>query len=126
MKRELLRIEPVSATRVGFFVGLAAGVVFWILELLLMKLLSGAGGEAMLPPGGKDLLGLGAVGVMGMAVISSLLFSLLFAVFGGLLAVFYNLAARFFGGFEICVSDAEAEPAPPTHTTDNPDDNSYD
>lgn len=125
MKREVLRIEPVSATRVGFFVGLAAGVLFWILELFLMKLLSGAGGEEMLPPGGKDVLGLGTVGLMGMAVISSLLFSLLFAVFGGLFAVLYNLAARFFGGFEIHLNDPEPEATRAADSTETPDDNPY-
>ncbi|MBU0509822.1 DUF3566 domain-containing protein [bacterium] len=125
MKHEIRRIEPISGMRVGFLFGLLAGVVFWLIEIVLIKFLAGSGSQEILPPGAESLLELGGVSMVFMTVISSLLFSLIFAVLGGLSAVCYNFAARLFGGVEIHLDDT-AEATDGTTRSEDPFDRDED
>ena len=59
MKHEVLRIEPRSVLRIGFLLGLLGGFVFGLVEVLLFRAMSAAGGEAVLPPGARELIGSG-------------------------------------------------------------------
>ena len=123
MIREIQRIEPLSAIRVGFFMGILTGFVFGILESLLLKSVAKSIGTELLPPGADTLVNMGGGATILLAIVTGLLCSLLFAMLGGLLAIFYNWAARVFGGFEIHMS-AEAR-APSDHTSVD-DDASHD
>ena len=100
MKREILRIEPASAIRIGFVVGLFFGFIFGLVEAVLLKAMSGLPGTSMLPAEAAPLVNSGAGTLFLLAVVMGLLFSLIFAFLGALLAIAYNLAARFFGGLE--------------------------
>jgi hypothetical protein len=108
MKREVQRIEPWSMARVGFFVGLLSGIVLALLEALLIKSLTGAGQSSALPPGAAELISLTGGGIVLLAITMSLFCSLSFALFGMLGAVFYNWAARLFGGVEITTDEPVA------------------
>jgi len=108
MKREVQRIEPWSMVRVGFFVGLLAGFLLGLLEALLFKSLSGTGQSSVLPPGAGELISLTGGGIILLAITMSLFCSLSFALCGALGAVFYNWAARLFGGVEITTDETAA------------------
>lgn len=114
MKREIQRIEPMSAVRVGFLVGLASGVVFGLLEAALFKTLSQSTGASFLPPEAADLVNLSGGGIIILAIVTGLFFSLVFAFLGAMTALLYNLAAHLFGGIEIFISGDEAPRADDT------------
>jgi hypothetical protein len=109
MKREIQRIEPVSAVRVGFILGLGLGVIFGLVEAVFLKLLAGSGGEAMLPAGAAELTKLSGGGILLLALSAGLMFSLICSLLGALTAMFYNLAAHFFGGIEMILDGDEPE-----------------
>jgi hypothetical protein len=108
MKREVQRIEPWSMVRVGFFVGLLSGFVLGLIESLLLKSLVGSGQSSALPPGASELISLTGGGILLLAITMSLFGSLSFALCGALGAVFYNWAARLFGGVEMTTNDTAA------------------
>lgn len=110
MKYEVLRVKPRSAMRVGFLVGLLGGFVFGLLEVLFFRALSAGGGGALLPAEAQELVNTGGGGLILVAVVTSLISSLVFALAGGLTAVFYNLGARLFGGIELFLSEPPPEP----------------
>ena len=107
MKREIQRIEPVSAVRVGFILGLGLGVIFGLVEAVFLKLLAGSGGEAMLPAGAAELTKLSGGGILLLALSAGLMFSPVAGArsLGALTAMFYNLAAHFFGGIEMILME---------------------
>jgi hypothetical protein len=109
VKHEVLRVEPRSAMRIGFLLGLLGGFVFGLLEVLFFRALSGAAGGGMLPPEAQALVSSGAGALILVALVTSLISSLIFALAGGLTAVFYNFGVRLFGGIELFLS----EPPPP-------------
>lgn len=117
MKHELLRIEPRSAIRIGFFLGLLGGFILGVFEMLFFRAVSDAGGGAMLPAEAKALIGTGAGSYLMIGLVTGLVFSLIMALAGGLTAVFYNLAARMFGGVEMTLDD----PPPPARDADETD-----
>jgi ABC-type Fe3+ transport system permease subunit len=106
LKREIQRIEPRSALRIGFFVGLLLGFVIGLFEAAIFKSMSGAGG---LPADmQQQLTALTGSSIIMLALVTSLMFSLLAAFLSTLGAVFYNWAARLFGGIEFHLSGDEA------------------
>ena len=107
MRREILRIEPASAVRIGFVIGLLVGFVVGLVEAVLLKAMSGMPGNTMLPPEAAPLVNSGAGTLFLLAVVMGLLFSLIFAFLGALMAFAYNLAARSFGGLEMHLSGDE-------------------
>jgi hypothetical protein len=108
MKREILRIEPTTAMRSGFVVGLLTGFVIGLVEAVLLRAMSGMPGSAsVLPAEAAPLVNSGAGTLFLLAVVMGLLFSLIFAFGGALIAIAYNLAARFFGGVELFLSGDE-------------------
>jgi hypothetical protein len=109
VKREIRRIEPMSAMRVGFLVGLLSGVVLGLLQALLLKMLAGSAGGALIPPEAQQFIGMSGGMVVVLAIVTGLLCSLVFALAGALTALFYNLAARMFGGIEVYSSGADEE-----------------
>ncbi|MFZ5433256.1 MAG: DUF3566 domain-containing protein [Calditrichota bacterium] len=116
MIREIRRIEPVSAIRVGFFIGLLSGFIFGLVEGTIIKAIAQSGGMGLLPQGAESLVNLQGGALVILAVVTGLVFSLLFALTGGLLTIFYNWSARLFGGIEMHM---DAEPAPPPASSDN-------
>jgi len=123
VKREILRIEPSSAMRIGFFIGLITGFLVGLLEAVLLKAMSGAQGAGILPAEAAPLAGSSATTLFLLAIVMGLLFSLIFALFGALIAVVYNIAARSFGGIELFMSgDEEREHRPEREFVTPPED----
>lgn len=123
MKREILRLEPVSAMRIGFVLGLFAGFVMGLVEAVLLKAMSGMpGSAAVLPPEAAPLSNAGAGTLFLLAVVMGLLFSLIFAFLGALMAIAYNLAARFFGGLELFLSGDERRESRAGERVSSPED----
>jgi Na+/proline symporter len=118
VKHEVLRIEPRSALRIGFLLGLLGGFVFGLIEVLLFRAMSQAGGEAVLPPGAQELIGSGPGALVLVAVVTGLISSLVFALVGALTAIFYNLGARLFGGIEISLDEPVTQPPRPAEPDD--------
>ena len=112
VKHEVLRVEPRSAVRVGFLLGLLGGFVFGLIEVLLFRAVSRTGGESMLPPEAQELIGSGVGTLILVALVTGLIASLVFALMGGLTAIFYNLGARLFGGIEISLDEPAKESSP--------------
>lgn len=115
MKREIHHIEPWSAVRVGFFVGLLGGFLFGLLNGAIVKYLSGVVGSQMMTPEMTSVVNLSGGALFALAVVTSLISSLLFALLGFISALFYNIIAGLFGGLEIRVLEEEisktAEPS---------------
>ena len=111
MKHEVLRIEPRSAMRIGFFIGLLGGFVFGLVETLIFRAMSGASTGITLPPEAQQLIESGAGALLLVALITGLASSLIVALLGGLTAIFYNMGTRLFGGLEVSLSEPPAEPA---------------
>jgi hypothetical protein len=116
VKHEVLRVEPRSALRVGFLIGLLGGFVFGLFEVLFFRALSSGGGRALLPPEAQELVNSSGGGLVLVALVTGLISSLVCALAGGLTAVFYNLGARLFGGIEVSLS--EPPPAMPAAEPD--------
>lgn len=122
MKKEITRIEPWSAVRVGFFFGLLSGFLFGLFNGFFIKLLAGTSASSMLPPDAKDLAGLSGGAMIALAIVMALIFSLLYAVIGVFGAMFYNAIAGLFGGLEYHTSgDPQAQPAPRETSSDADD-----
>jgi len=111
VRHEISRIEPWSAVRIGFFMGLLCGFVLGLLEVAVFKSLSGAGGAGLLPPEASDLANMSGGMILVMAVVTGLLMSLVMSLLGGLTALFYNMVARLFGGLELHLSAQESATA---------------
>lgn len=109
MKKEISRIEPWSAVRVGFFFGLLTGILFGFFNGFFIKLLAGTTASSLLPPDAKELSGLSGGAMVALAIIMGLIFSLIYAITAAIGAVFYNAVARLFGGLEFTTS-GETEP----------------
>jgi hypothetical protein len=108
MKREIQRIEPVSAIRVGFLVGMVSGVIFGLIEVLLIKGISQGGGSSFLPVEAAELTNLSGGAMIVLSIVTGLIFSLIFAFLGAMMALLYNLAAHLFGGIEVFMSGDES------------------
>jgi hypothetical protein len=107
VRHEIQRIEPRTALRVGFFVGLLLGFVIGLFEAAVFKSMSGVPGASALPADMQQLMSLSGSSIIMLAIVTSLMFSLIMALFCSLGAVFYNWAARLFGGIEFYLSDEE-------------------
>ena len=108
MKKEISRIEPWSAVRIGFFFGLLSGFLFGIFSGYFSKMLADALGVAALPPDAQQMAGLSAGAIIALAILMGLIFSLVWAVLFALGAMFYNMIARLFGGIEFVSTGDEA------------------
>ena len=108
MKREITRIEPWSAMRVGFFFGLLSGFLFGLFSGSLTKYLANSMGVSVLPPDAQEVAGLSAGAIVALAIMMALIASLAWALLGAIGAVFYNLVARLFGGLELMTSGEQA------------------
>jgi hypothetical protein len=97
--RVVKRIEPLSAMKV-------AGILYGILGLFIGAILSvlALSGIFSSPLTGGGMPGWfpGVFGALAV-VIFPIFYAVLGAVMAGLMAVFYNLAARFVGGLEVDV-----------------------
>lgn len=121
---EIRHIYPATAMRVGFVLGLLGGVVLGILQVLFFRM-AGPGVGALLPPGETDMLTKMSGGaVIMLAIVSGLIFSVVGTLAGGLTALLYNLAARWFGGVvvDIAGEDAVGESAKAASEGDDPED----
>ncbi len=122
MKKEITRIEPWSAVRVGFFFGLLSGILFGLFNGFFIKLLAGTSASSMLPPDAKELSGFSGGAMIALAIVMGLIFSLLYAVVGALGAMFYNAIAGLFGGLEYHTSgDSPAQPSTTDKSGDTDD-----
>ncbi|RPH93538.1 hypothetical protein EHM69_09995 [candidate division KSB1 bacterium] len=115
MRREILRVEPWSAVRIGFVIGLFGGVIFGLLESFIFRMMAGSGSASLLPPEAKGLTELSGGMMIVAALVAGLVFSLICAMIGGLTAMFYNLGARLFGGIEV-TDNIPSLPAPSNET----------
>jgi hypothetical protein len=123
MKREIQRIEPVSAVRVGFLVGLISGVIFGLIEVILIKGMSQSVGSSFFPAEAAELTNLNSGAMIVLAIVTGLFFSLIFAVVGAMFALLYNLSAHLFGGIEVFLSgDETAEEETPSKSDWQEDD----
>ena len=119
MRREIRRIEPWSAVRVGFFAGLVAGFIFGLLNGAIVKYLAGAMGTQMIPPDMMNVVNLSGGALIALALFTSLISSLMGAILGVFSAIMYNVIASMFGGLEITVIDDEpAKAAHPRQVAD--------
>lgn len=107
-KRHIERIEPVSAVRMGFFIGLVVGVCFGLLNLYVMRTLSGIAGSNMLGEMMQDAAGMSVFSMVLSVIAAALMSSLFHAALGGVLALVYNTAARYFGGIEVTLTEEAA------------------
>lgn len=114
-RREITRIEPRSAVRVGFFLGLLFGVLFGLYSAFLLKGMGDEGLQMFGATEASELKALGGVSTIFLALIMGLMGALVYSLVSGLCAVVYNLAARWFGGIEYHVQ--EIEEADPTVNT---------
>ncbi len=115
IRKELHRIEPWSAVRVGFFFGLLCGFIFGLLNGWAVKYLAEMYGGMFTPPGSENLVNLGGGAVWFLAVSTALVFSLFWSFMGGVFAIFYNLVARWFGGIEVGVVERPLHKTQTTH-----------
>ncbi|MBI5058386.1 DUF3566 domain-containing protein [candidate division KSB1 bacterium] len=123
MTREIRRIQPFSAVRVGFFFGLAFGFVFGLFNGMIVSFIAQTYGPSFLPPGSESVGELGGGALIVLAIFAALMFSLLWAFTGLIFALLYNLIAGWFGGIEFSVIDhPDATPVPTTDSTDDEDD----
>jgi Transmembrane domain of unknown function (DUF3566) len=104
MKRELRHIHPWSAVRVCFFVGLLCGFLLGLFNGVILKYFAGVLGEQAIPRDMMNAMNLSGGTIIALAIILSLISSLLLAVFGGIAAIFYNLIAAWFGGLEVTLT----------------------
>jgi hypothetical protein len=111
VKREIHHIEPWSAVRVGFFIGLLGGFVFGLLNGAIIKYFASVLGDKMMPPELMSMVNLSGGAIIALSIIMSLISSLIFAVLGLVAALCYNLIASLFGGLEIHVTGDERSPA---------------
>jgi hypothetical protein len=119
-RRELTRIEPRSAVRVGFFLGLLFGVLFGLYSAFLLKGMGDAGLQMFGASEASEIKALGGVSTIAMALIMGLMGALFYSLVSGLCAIVYNLAARWFGGVEYHVQETEDE-EPVTFSSRNDD-----
>lgn len=103
MKLEIQRIAPRSAVRVGFFIGIVAGFFFGLYSSFILKEIA----AGTIPMNAKEFGALAGLSPVMMCLIMALIGSLVYAAAGGLLAVFYNMIARLFGGIEFTAASAE-------------------
>jgi hypothetical protein len=107
VKREIHHIEPWSAVRVGFFIGLLSGFVLGLLNGAMIKYFATILGDKMMPPELMTMVNLSGGAIIALSIIMSLISSLIFAVLGLVAALCYNLIASLFGGLEIHVTGEE-------------------
>ncbi len=120
MKRELQRVEPWSAVRIGFFIGLLGGFLLGLLNGVLVKYMAGVLGEKVMPPELMNMAHLTGGAIFVLGIIMALMSSLFFAVLSLVAAICYNVIAHLFGGLEMEV--AGDEPAPRDTATSTPTD----
>lgn len=111
-RREITRIEPRSAVRVGFFLGLLFGILFGLYSAFLLKGMGDAGLQMFGGAEAAQLKSLGGVSTLFMALFMGLMGALFYSLVSGLCAVVYNLAAKWFGGIEYQVQETD-DNAPP-------------
>ena len=104
-RREITRIEPRSAVRIGFFLGLVVGLLFGLYSAAVLKGLSDSGMALLGDAETAQLKELGGISTVLLLIISALLGALFHSLIGGLCAIVYNLSARFFGGIEYHVQE---------------------
>lgn len=119
MKREIHRIDPWSAVRVGFFLGLFCGFLFGLFNGAIVKYLAGIMGEQMIPPDMMNMVNLSGGAIFALSIIMALISSLMFALFAAVAAVFYNIIAGLFGGLELTVTGEEPSREPASSHTEH-------
>ncbi|MBK6909527.1 MAG: DUF3566 domain-containing protein [bacterium] len=107
MRREITRIEPRSAIRVGFFIGMLFGILFGLYSAVLLKGMGDAGMQLFGAADAAQLKSLTGVSTFLLALFMGLMGALFYSLISGLCAVVYNLAARWFGGIEYQVQEIE-------------------
>ena len=105
MTREIRRILPFSAVRVGFFFGLAFGFLFGLFNGLIVSFIAETYGPSFLPAGSENVGNLSGGALFILAIFAALMFSLIWAFTGLVFALLYNLIAGWFGGIEFTVLD---------------------
>jgi hypothetical protein len=123
MIREIRRIHPFSAVRVGFFFGLVFGFLFGLFNGMIVSFIAQTYGPSFLPPGSENVGNLGGGALIVLAVFAALMFSLLWAFAALVMSWLYNLIAGWFGGIEFWVVD-HPEPQDTQEPTSNDDEDS--
>lgn len=108
-RRELTRIEPRSAVRVGFFLGLLFGILFGLYSAVVLKGMGDSGFEMFGSTEASQLKALGGVSTVFLALFMGLIGALFYSFLSWLGALVYNLAARWFGGIEYHVQETNDE-----------------
>ncbi|MBK6766353.1 MAG: DUF3566 domain-containing protein [bacterium] len=108
-RREITRIEPRSAVRVGFFLGLLFGLLFGLYSAVMLKAMGDAGMKMFGESEAAQLKALGGVSTIFMMLFMGLLGALFHSLIAGLCAIVYNLAARMFGGIEYHVQETSSD-----------------
>ncbi|MCB9358020.1 MAG: DUF3566 domain-containing protein [Calditrichaeota bacterium] len=116
-RREITRIEPRSALRVGFFLGVLGGVLFGLYSAALLKSMGDSGAALFGETEAAQLRSLGGVSTVFMALFMGLIGALLSSLLAGLSAIVYNLAAHYFGGLEYHVEDVTDREAARSHSS---------
>jgi len=111
-RREITRIEPRSAIRIGFFLGLLFGALFGVYSAVLLKGMGDTGLQMFGATEAAQIKSLGGVSTIFMAMFMGLIGALFYSLVSGLCAVVYNLAARWFGGIEYQVQETDDEVQP--------------
>jgi hypothetical protein len=122
LKKEITRIEPWSAVRVGFFFGILLGLVFGLFNGVLIKYLSGTSASSLLPPDAKELSSFSGGAMVALAIVMALIFSLLWALIGAVGAIFYNAVANLFGGLEFRTGADDTPHSADSRMPSEPDD----
>lgn len=104
-RREITRIEPRSALRVGFFLGLLFGLLFGLYSAMVLKGMGESGMKMFGEAEAAQLKSLGGISTILLTLFMGLLGALFYSLVSGLCAIVYNLAARMFGGLEYQVQE---------------------
>jgi len=111
-RREVTRIEPRSAVRVGFFLGLLFGLLFGLYSAVMLRAMGDAGMKMFGGAEAEQLKALGGVSTVLMMIVMGLLGALFHSLVAGLCAIVYNITARMFGGIEYHVQETDSDLIP--------------
>lgn len=119
IRREITRIEPRSALRVGFFLGLLFGILFGLYSAMVLKGMGESGMNMFGEAEAAQLKSLGGVSTILLTLFMGLLGALFYSLVSGLCAIVYNLAARMFGGLEYQVQELPDNESPSQSRAEN-------
>lgn len=115
VRRELQRIEPRTALRAGFFLGLLFGCLFGLYAAWVLKGIGDTGAGLLSAAETEQMKAIGGGSTVLLCLISALVGALVHSLIAGLAAVIYNISSKWFGGIEYVTEDA---PEPPVETTE--------